>query len=790
MDRINNPVTIKSLLNFIGLFCLGVTMIPVHAQTDTLEEIIVTARKREEALQRVPISVTAISAGEIEARGIDDLADVATFTPNLNITLGSATGNSPTTPTVFIRGVGQFDTAAIHFDPGVAIYADGVYVPRALGAVIDLPDVERVEILRGPQGDLFGRNAVGGAINIITSRPSDETRMFGEVSYGSYDTVNVRGLISGSLSDDMKGKASFSYLDQDGYGDRIAFPAAGTTTQDNVNGARETVSGRVSLLWEVNEDIEATLSADYSETDGTGNVAVSDFVEPLGPFAAIWSFLSVNNILRPFPLNPGVALDDDYDTYASGPNRADEEVFGINLNVDWQLGNGISVRSITAYRDSELEVGRDADGTALTYIEQESRIDHEQFSQELQFSGALADGRVDWTIGMYYLKEDGKQQDQLYTAAGIFQGLEFLPAAIFPGDPFGLSMCPGPFPPNVCLGGAGNPFNVAFDFTNHANFTQDTESIAGFGQGRFRFTDKLSLTFGLRYSSEDKDIEVNNIRIDSGAPSFAGDNSDSWTETTGRFSAEYQATESFMVYGSVARGFKSGGFNGRPRAPVEFDAFDPEINWTYEIGVKSTWLNNRLRFNATGFYSQYRDLQLSFNFTNAAGAPAVRIANAGDFDIAGFELEMAASVMDNFDLIAGLGHAKETIEFLNPGAVPPQDPFTMQRLPKMPRWTANVGGQFTLPMGDMGTMALRADYGYRSSVVHDTQNREIQNGYGLLNARVSWTAANEIWRISLYGTNLTDKVYSIQGLSQPIASLRETQMGRPQELGVSISASY
>lgn len=762
-----------------------------------------TARKREERLQDVPISITAFSSEDLTQRNVTRFSDVANYTPNLNINSGSGTYTSPSTPTIFIRGVGQGDPS-ISADPGVALYVDGVYAARALGAVMDLPDVQSVQVLRGPQGDLFGKNAVGGALVIETTRPGDTFKGMADFTYGSYNLIKLRGMVAGPLSETVGVKLAASYSDQDGFGDLRPFPALGVAGKKGAFGAREDFSLRGGLQFKAGDSTTIYVQGDYSKTNGSNNVSQVQFVPPTGALVAVWNGLVGNPATGGTPWGPNVLSNLKFDSYASGPNRADQRVYGASVTIDSDLG-GVDVKSITAYRNSKVGVGRDSDGSPLAFLFQTSDILQKQFTQELQFSGKAFDDKLEWFVGGFYLWERAEQRDNLYTLPGVYPALRALPGAFFPAAPApggivppGFTACapgtPG-VPPGVtflCAGGLNNPANFNFDFGQIALANQKTESYAGFGQFIYHFNDKLSATFGIRYTYEKKALGVQSTRIESGLVSFPFQLvQDSWGQVTGRFGLDYKVNEDVLVYALASRGFKSGGFNGRPRLPSEFTSFNPETLNSYELGVKATFADGKLRTNLAVFRSDYKDLQLSRAISLPNGAPSLLVENAGSFRLTGIEFDAEARPVDGLVLSLGLGYVDDKLVSLAPGIRTPATPNALNRLPKMPKFTANVGVQYSIPVNDGVELTPRVDYVYRSKVYHETSNFEgtAQKGFGLVNARLTLTLPDGV-SVGVYGTNLTDERYIIQGVQQAALSLRELQWGRPREFGITAGVTF
>ena len=411
-----------------------------------------------------------------------------------------------------------------------------------------------------------------------------------------------------------------------------------------------------------------------------------------------------------------------------------------------------------------------------------------QYSQEFQLTGQAFQDRLNWLTGAYYFNEVAKDTNDVRLASGIFQALEALPAAVIPLVPG--SVCPGPFPPNVCAGGAGNPFNPGLDLDFSIYNKINTESYAGFASGTFALTDRINATAGLRYTSEDKSYFLNHFRVNSGVaiipPTTVADSWDAWLP---KFTLDFQATDNLFLYASASRGFKSGGFNGRPTSQLEVESFDPEFVWSYETGFKTNLANRRLLFSASAFLYDYKDIQLNSVRADATGNLLLVIENAGTANVKGLEAELQAIVTDNFTIDATLGLLDASYDTLNPGATVTKD----LRLPRSPDFTGSIGGEYTFPLSDMFDVIVRADYAYQSKQALDVPNTQLllQDGYGLLNGRITLSPRNADWEIAVFGRNITDELYLIGGLNTLTSfGVVEGTYGLPSEWGVSAKLKF
>ncbi len=751
---------------------------PVSAQDNALEEIIVTAQRREERMQETPVSITAFTSDNLKELSIQDLSGIGGFTPNMSFSNSPAGSGGGNNAQIYIRGIGQNDFL-ITTDPGVAVYVDGVYFARSMGAIMNLLDMERVEVLRGPQGTLFGKNAVGGAISLVSAPPTDEFGGNVEISAGSRDRMDARGTVNVPLiPGELLARVSASTRNQDGYGNRLLDDVdLGDTNED---------AFRVSLLWQPSDTLKFTLAGDYSRGR---EESVSQHLMVVDPTNA--PLLNLWNALVGFPtgqpMTSALVLDDPYDTLQTGRSINDMDVWGVSLTADWQVA-GLDVKSITAYRDGDVDFSRDGDNSPAPYVETFNDTEQNQFSQELHAIGRAFSDRLEWLAGVYYFNENAIDHTDVILADGLFSALEALPAALIPLGPWPCPQPPGS--PLPCIGGAGNPFNPLFDLRFDVFNEIDIESVAVFGQGTYHLTDQWSITGGLRQTWESKDYLLIHQRLHAGTfvvpPTNIGDD---WSELTPRAGTEYQWTEDLMTYFVASRGFKSGGFNGRPTTQEAVESYDPEFVWSYEVGFKSEWLDHRLRLNAAAFFNDYSNIQLSSVQATAEGNLLLVVENAGEADVKGFELEMVARPVPWLDLAGGIGYTDAEFSKLNPGATVTKDSKFIQT----PEWTLNLSAQVTWPLADWGNLRLRGDYSYRDDMYMDSNNTPIlrQDGYGLVNARLAFVTTDGHWELALSGTNLSDERYIGNGIAALDSfGTAEAYFGRPREWGLSLLYRY
>ncbi|MEP7247321.1 MAG: TonB-dependent receptor, partial [Gammaproteobacteria bacterium] len=581
-----------------------------------VQEITVTARRREETLQTTPVAVTALSGDALEVRGAESVDALSQYVPNLQFDGAAALSGGAYNATIFIRGIGQNDFA-IFSDPGAAMYVDGVYLGRSIGGIMDAIDLERVEVLRGPQGTLFGRNTIGGAVNIISRPPTDE--LGGEVAAttGRFNRFDVHGTLNLPLSDRFLTRWTVSRLTQDGYAKRLT-DGAGL-------GDKDSLVGRAQALWKATDNLNISLAADGTRVrQNSAPLTLINVTATGTPFLNLYNALVAPNLGIIAPngartVNSSWTTGDIDTTWAGAPTVNDLDTRGTALTVDWNVGRGVSLKSISAYRNLDALFIRDGDNTPFTYRETMNGDEQHQFSQELQLSGVSFGDRLNWLFGVYYFDENATEHGKANLAIGTFSALQalVLPAGTtwcgLPGaNPRPIASCPPP----LRFGGAGNPNNIGVDvgvnlFTRVAN-----ESTAYFGQGTYKLTDRLSTTFGLRWTQDRKRLQLIHRREASGAyvvgaPGTQDTFRDDWSQLTPKLGLEFQASPDALFYASYAKGYKSGGFNGRPLSGIQevLTPYDPETVKSYEVGAKTGWFERRVTANLALFYNDYKDMQ-------------------------------------------------------------------------------------------------------------------------------------------------------------------------------------
>ncbi len=710
------------------------------ARSTTIGEIVVTARKREESLQETPISITVFSGADLEDRSLTSLSEIGNFTPNLSF--GSTGVGSSDSARVHIRGIGQTDFI-ITTDPGVGIYVDGVYMARSFGSLFDLLDIERVEVLRGPQGTLYGKNTIGGAVNVVTQKPEAEFGGYAKVTGGRFGRIDGKVSVNVPLVENkLSARVSGMTLNNDGFAKNLF---DGSPLSDD-----ETLAARGALRFTPNESLDIELAADVTRKRAhSENVKLVAF-NPTGALV-----VPINFFLG--PLGPAQILADPYATNGdfSGPNNVNDlNAFGASLTINWDINENVSAKSITAYREVDTAFGADQDGTPVAIGHTLDRVKQEQFSQEFQLIGTSFDGRLDWVTGIYFISEQANEFND-------------------------VDLVPGLFP------------IIGLDITIDVENKTQNVSYAGFFQGTYQLTDRLSTTLGVRYTYEEKEYFANHIHSQSGIRAITERAQNDWDAFSPKFGLDYQLTDDVLTYASVSRGFKSGGFNGRPldNSPG-LESYNPELVWSYEAGVKSRFMDDRVQLNAAFFYSDYSDVQVTLvGLTDAMGNLLIVVRNAASATMKGFEAELQVRPAEGFDFFAGVGFVDAEYDKFMDGPIDRSG----QDFPFTPKWNVNLGGQYRAEIGELGSVTGRLDYSYRSAQFLDAANSPglRQEAYGLINARIAYETPDGQFQLAAFGKNLNDKAYKVNGIdASSFFGIAFASFGPPRTWGIEATARF
>ena len=706
---------------------------PVVAN-NTLEEIVVTAQHREESLTDVPIAITALGAEELRTSGIDDLNGVSMRTPGFS--MGSFT---PSQPQLYIRGIGSNDDGAAG-DQSVVVFLDGVYLARTAGQAFDLFDLERIEVLRGPQGTLYGKNAAGGAINVVSQKPTEEFSGAIELSAGDLGYKSTRAKVSGALAENVAGKIAVSYKERDGYVESLAEDA----NFDGLNGY-ESAAVRGQLLFTPSSELELLLTADYAEDDRNG------------PGRNLGSTYGVEQAVRLDPNNPSPGF---YQNLIDSEPRSQIETWGLSLKADWEVGEG-TFTSITAYRETDADAVDVAVSAAFGYqtafaglgFEGVAILDNpvlensEQFTQEFRYALNFSDDLF-LQAGFFYLNE----QVERFESSVV-----------------------------VCSYACSSPVKYALPVGSTTQANQ-TDSFGLFAQGIWSVNDRTDVTFGARYTYEEKD--ATNVGAPNGLNVVAPYDvamSENWSALTPKLAVNYAISDDISSYASVTTGFKSGGYQGMaPNGVAASTAFDEENVTNYEVGVKGT-IADSLRFSAAAFRSDYSDLQV----LRVVGVNQVT-DNAGEAEIQGLELEGQWLVSDNFQLMATYAYLGTEYTELE-GDLAASEGNSLRNAPKN---AYSLSAIFDYPVAS-GNLNARADYISKDEAFQDIENRAVaaMPEYEVLNLRVAYTPASEEWEVAAWMKNALDEEYLAH--NSVIAPLAELALpAAPRTWGVTFNYRF
>lgn len=761
-----------------------------------LEEVVVTATKRAESLQDIPVAVSAFTADSLSAKGISNVSQIGDFAPNVTLDSTAPISGSSSVLVAFIRGIGQSDYA-MNYEPGVGLYVDGVYYARNVGSMIDMLDIERIEVLKGPQGTLFGRNTIAGAINVVTRNPGDELAGQLEVTMGSYNRQDIRGSINIPLTDSVAASLAFSSKNRDGFVKRI--PYSGLALEDvsnfrsidqgvmdglpngndlgNENG--DSIRGKIS--WQEDE-FSLILSADYTrsrENSAPSTLVDAELWKQSGGIAGLYNACVAG--VGPAPCNSitdgrtGNTIDPQftqrtpYDnrfltgdretTYGNAISGTALDSYGVSLTAEWDISDSVTLKSITAYRNLDALFAEDADMSPLVIDHHAFELIQEQYSQELQLTGTT--DNMKWILGAYYFNEEGENNDYVPLAGGLFQ-----------------------------VDGPNEIINTSY---------------ALLGRVSYDITDDFSLTGGIRWTREDKEFEgkqrdLNGLSAQLGVPAAAfpdptdlnrlyplGKQEQDFNNVSITLSADYHIDDDIFAYASYSQGFKGGGWDTRLTGPeLLAPDFSEEEAETYELGLKSQFLDNSLRLNMALFYTQYENLQL---IIQRGISPLT--ANAGESEITGFEAELVYFPVDELEVSANYGWTDAEYTKLDDRAK--QVGINVDnKFNNTPEHSLNLAMDYRQDLSSGGDVRWHLDVSWKDDTYNDAVNTESlkQDAMALVNASINFNSPDERWYVGLGIQNLTDKDYIVSGFHQPGVGFTYQTLGRPREAYVNVGMHF
>jgi len=690
-----------------------------------LEEVIVTARKREENLQDVPTSITAFSTQAVERAHMSSLADLDMMSPN--VILDEQHVGSQGNAAFSMRGI-SFQDVEKSFDPAVGVMVDGVFLGTASGNLLQMFDVERVEVLRGPQGTLFGKNTIGGLIHVIRSKPTGELGGKARVEVGSYNSIQFDGVLNLGLAETLAAKFVVSTRQREGYFTNL--------TDAKWDGDFEYRAGGVNLLWTPREDLEIEWRSDiYRDTSQAAPIL--NLSQPNAALCALAGVCATGDGREP-------ATGDRYTWFSNFPNDSEFESSMHRVTGTWELSDRYTFIAIGALLHTEEDTSSDVDASPVPFFEFIREQDYKQLSGEFRLQGNPTDN-LDFVAGVYLWRADYRMHQDFF------------------------------------IGGA----NGLDQDTEHK-----TNEWSVFAEGNYHFMERFTLTFGLRYIDEEKQMG-SLFQVPGGCPipgflgtnltlfdtlrggagtsacpfvlePFSGDEpKESWDEVIYRVTLKYDWTEDLNTYFTYSTGFRSGGFNGRGNT-LDSAAipYDPETVDNIEVGLKSSWLENRLRLNIAYFHTGYDDMQQDINISGGPSGQQTIVTNAAQSTIQGVEVDAAWLVMDNWTLTGTLGWMDaEFDEFfadlLNTGT--PVDNSDLE-LRRAPDWSFSIDSFYEMPIGP-GTASLRINYAWRDDyeTVATNEFEGHIDSYGLLN--ISLAYEYDGYQVTVFGRNVTDEDY-------------------------------
>lgn len=734
-----------------------------------MEEVLVQARKRAENVQDVPLAISAFSGDTLEQRGASSIVDVSRQTPGVFFAQGPG---GATTAFLSIRGQTQPDTV-LTADSSVGVYFDGVYIPRQFGLMLSMFDVDRVEVLKGPQGTLYGKNTTGGAVNVFTTQPGDIFEGYFKLTGGSRSLVRGEAGVTVPFSDKASARIAGFVNKQD---------AIQENTTGHDLGSDDSSGARINLKLEPTETIHITMGADMLHANSGGARTVITDATDIGdphnsPLTAPLSLVQVETMLEAGLVNPFQAQSILKDLVASkrdnsaGPVQSSYDTTGGSFGITFDLPDWHSeIKSLTAYRTMDRLDVLDLDGTPYTFFAGRLPTDSDFLSEELQLADDGSKQDLHWIVGAYYNRETGHDGSTSV----------FLPELI----------------PYVSVTD-GEVENTSYSY---------------FGQTTVGVTDRINVTAGLRYTSETKKLtsrnhdEIGGAPIDCNVPGGTIGNceanfSDTFDDVSYLFSVDYKLNEDALIYAKTSHSFRGGGQNLRGAydntlGRGTFAPFDPETATDYEIGLKSQLFDRRLIFNLAAYYTKYDNVQRNVFVQLSPTSPLLsQIVNAASAHISGGELEITYRPTERFTLGAGVGLVDAQYDKFDDATVAggsrKNEPFPV------PEWTYNLLAAYTQPTS-FGDIAFQANYSWQSEVNYFGYAFDdfavTQGSYGLLNANITAHLAEFNADIALYGTNLLDEEYLSTAVSvdNPGASLGYSygMLGQPREVGLRLTKRF
>lgn len=834
----------RTLTNIVNKTTLVLLMSPTISITSLaqdhiasgLEEIVVTAQRREKSLQETPIAITAFTSDKLEKLGIFNVEQVGEFAPNVWMSKQPSTHANMG---IVIRGIGMSDTA-LTADPKVGVYIDGILVSKTTGGLFDIADLERIEVLRGPQGTLFGRNTTGGAINVTTRKPSGELLGKAEASVGSFGYLRYGISLDFPIMSNFAGQVTYNHMETDGWA-RNRYTGVPITPNSPDNpvkrklGLQDNDSYRLALRWTPFDTI--TIDYAYDKTDNSGVAA---------PFQVLKVKDHLNNGFTNDPVDfqmIGGSLYQQMAAAVGNPKKRKKnftfdtmvgsylDVTGHSFVTEWQASEDVTLKYLFGARYTTYSNGADFDGGAWTardlfygvYAGNSGEISvpgfHGQLikgrvelqSHEMQIIGSALNEQLQYTGGIFYYNEKVKESDPPTLSVPI----SFLtPQGIYtPGlgplyDAGGF--CPAEYGGNLCIGsqrlpipGSSDPYRPGLiDFT----YGQKSKSYALYGQATYSFTEQLELTAGLRYTKDDKNAFLYHQDLLQFVPSLTLEHplrsKDDWNNISYLLNLRYAFNDDVNAYITYATGYNGGGYNARANTVSAFvTPYDKEEIKSVEIGVKSELFDRRLRLNAALFNNDYSDMQIA-QFEGGASGASSRTVNAGEATIRGVEFDIVAIPVDGLTIDLSYGYLDAKFDKYiarNPVTDKLEDISNRMKVPHAPKNTAALGVQYDFAPFSFGMLSARLDITFKDKFVfHSYENewtspasRKLVNGrVSLNNIKFGCCDRSSELSLSLWGKNLTDEEYISWGIDFSSLGFAGATFGDPRSYGVDLVYRY
>ncbi len=795
-----------------------------------LEEVVVTAQRRESSLQDTPIAITAFTADKLGNLGAFNVSQIADFVPNLTIQRQPGSSSSMG---VFMRGVGSGETSLIS-DPKVGIYIDGVYISKTAGALFDVADMERIEALRGPQGTLFGRNTTGGALNVTTRKPTGELGGKVAASVGNYGYLRYGGSLDLPAVANVAAKLAYNHMETDGWADNnydgAPLPPSRRVEEDLAS--EDNDAWRLALRWTPRDD----LTVDYS-FDRTDNVGVPTPYQQVVVKNSVYD--GFTTAPRNFQLIGGSLYQQMAANVGDPKNRrknfeldgqADEtlEVDGHAFTAAWEATENLTLKYIFGSRSTDIGTGStDLDSGAYTardlfygvFRGQNGEIPMVGYhgatpkswadtdSHEFQFIGDAFDERLKYTAGLFYFEEEaGQHLTPTFSVPISYVAPRGANTPVLGPLYAAAGFCPPEFGGALCVGTQRLPIPGAADIllpgVNDFEYGQDAESRAAYGQASYDLSDQLTLTFGLRYTEDEKEAYLWSQTVAGTSPSNPALEDESWDNLSYLVNGNYAITEDVAVYLSYTTGYNAGGFNARATNVASFRTpYAEEEVETWELGVKSEFFDNRLRFNAAIFDNDYTDIQIN-QFEAGTGGASSRIVNAGAGTYRGVEFDIVAVPFEGLTLDLSYGYLDaEFDEYLarNPVTNQLDDISDRTTVGQAPESTASLGLQYDFVPFSFGSLSTRLDVAYKDEFVFhpinnqydSTDPRTLVNGrISLDEIRMGCCSDRNALRVSLWGRNLTDEEYRNWGIDFGTLGFAGVTYGEPRTYGLDVVYTY